>query len=93
MAQDRAVLPQKPGTATATGRAATAVRPSPLKAGRHDGSARRKAQRRGRETGCWVYIAGEALARAGYAPGDPAPHYRIWGGDRGRYIVTLYRTA
>jgi len=53
--------------------------------------ARRRAQRRGRETGCWVYIAGESLGAAGFEAGDPPPFYRVWGGPRGRYIVTLYR--
>jgi hypothetical protein len=60
--------------------------------GKHDPGQRRRAQRRGRETGCWVYIAGDALGRAGYAQGEPPPWYRVWGGARGRYIVTLYRT-
>jgi hypothetical protein len=58
--------------------------------GRHDAAARRRAQRRGRERGCWVYIAAEALAAAGYGPDTPAPWYRVWGGQRGRYVVTLY---
>lgn len=52
---------------------------------------RRRALRKGRETGCSVYIAGEALARAGFAPSDPPPFYRVWGGKRGRYVVVLYR--
>jgi hypothetical protein len=59
--------------------------------GKHDARARRRAQRRGRETGCWVYIPGESLGAAGYEPGEPAPFYRVWGGPRARYIVTLYR--
>lgn len=61
--------------------------------GKHDPGARRRSQRRGRETGCWVYIAGADLGRAGYVAGEPPPFYRVWGGERGRYIVTLYRTA
>jgi hypothetical protein len=61
--------------------------------GRHDTAARRQAKRSGRETGCWTYIPGEALARAGFAPSDPPPFYRVWGGARGRYVVVLYREA
>jgi hypothetical protein len=61
--------------------------------GRHDAAARRKAQRRGRERGCWVYISAEQLARGDLASDAFVPWYRIWGGPRGRYIVTLYRTA
>lgn len=60
-------------------------------AGRHDAAARRKAQRRGRERGCWVYISAEALERAGLASEAFVPWYRVWGGQRGRYVVTLYR--
>jgi hypothetical protein len=67
---------------------------APLRSsGKHDPAARRRSVRKGRETGCWVYIPGEALGAAGYVTGDPAPRYRIWGGARGRYIVTLYREA
>lgn len=58
--------------------------------GRHDSGVRRKAQRRGRERGCWVYLAGEQLQRAGLALGDVTPWYRVWGGQRGRYVVVLY---
>ena len=61
--------------------------------GKYDAQARRRSKRKGRETGCWVYIAGEALGAAGFVTGDPPPWYRIWGGRRGRYIVTLYREA
>lgn len=54
-------------------------------AGRHDHAARRLAQRRGREKGCWVYIPA-ALLRT-----DAWPiFYRVWGGQRSRYVVTLY---
>jgi hypothetical protein len=67
--------------------AARAVKSS----GKHDPSARRRSQRRGRESGCWVYISGESLGAAGYVQGEPPPFYRVWGGKRARYIVTLYR--
>lgn len=70
-----------------------AILTPPRSSGKHDPAARRKAQRRGRERGCWVYIAADDLAAAGFAAGDPPPWYRIWGGRRGRYIVTLYRDA
>jgi hypothetical protein len=73
----------------------TAAAVSPVQAarpsGKHDPAARRRAQRRGRERGCWVYITGQDLERAGYTAGEPAPFYRVWGGERGRYVVTLYR--
>jgi hypothetical protein len=55
-----------------------------------DPAARRKAQRSGREKGCWVYIPAEKLGEAGFVAGSPAPHYRLWGGRRGRLVVTLY---
>lgn len=61
--------------------------------GKYDPAARRRSLRKGRETGCWVYIAGELLGKAGFERGDAAPFYRVWGGPRGRYIVTLYREA
>jgi len=56
----------------------------------NDPARRNKAQRRGREKGCWVYIPAERLQEAGYLPGSPAPLYRLWGGRRGRLVVTLY---
>lgn len=60
----------------------------------HDPGLRRKAQRRGRERGCWVYIAAEQLAEAGVNPADDVPFYKIAPGRRerrGRFIVTLYK--
>ena len=62
-------------------------------AGRHDAALRRKALRKGREKGCSVYIAAEQLQAAGIDPNGPAPAYRIWSGQRGRFIVTLYPEA
>jgi hypothetical protein len=59
--------------------------------GKHDAQARKRALRKGRERGCSIYIAADLLAKAGFAPGDPAPWYRVWGGQRGRYVVVLYR--
>ena len=61
----------------------------------HDPAARRRAQRRGRETGCWVYLAGEQLQRIGFRPGEPPPYYRTWesADGRPRVIVNLYREA
>ncbi len=60
-------------------------------AGRHDAAARKRSHRKGREKGCHVYIAAEALAQAGYDPDGPPPFYRVWAAPRGRFIVTLYR--
>lgn len=55
-----------------------------------DPARRKRAQRSGRERGCWVYIPAEKLREAGYDETSPAPHYRLWGGRRGRLVVTLY---
>jgi len=59
-------------------------------AGRHDSGMRRRAQRKGRERGCSIYISKEALERSGLPTSGPAPFYRVWGGKRGRYVVVLY---
>lgn len=59
--------------------------------GRHDPGLRRRALRAGRQRGCSIYITAEDLQRAGFAPDEPPPWYRVWGGARGRYIVVLYR--
>jgi|GraSoiStandDraft_59_1057299.scaffolds.fasta_scaffold1196396_1 hypothetical protein len=59
-------------------------------AGRHDTAERKQAQRHGREKGCRVYIAAEQLEAAGIDPNGPKPWYRVWAGERGRFIVTLY---
>lgn len=58
---------------------------------RYDQAARRQSKRSGRETGCWVYIAGEDLAKSGVDTTAPPPAYRIWAGPRGRFIVTTYK--
>lgn len=60
-------------------------------AGSHDYARRRRAQRRGRERGCWVYIPGEQLERLGFAPGEAPPWYRVFDGLRGTALVRLYR--
>lgn len=64
-------------------------------AGFADQAARKRAQRRGREQGCWVYIDAETLARAGFVPGGERPYYRVWGHQRsehaGGVVVSLYR--
>ena len=51
---------------------------------------RRRSKRSGRETGCWTYIPGELLTVVRDAADGGAPFYRVWGGQRGRYVVTLY---
>lgn len=51
---------------------------------------RTQAKRSGREAGCWTYIPGELLLKAGYTKSDPPPFYRVWGGKRGRYVIVLY---
>lgn len=59
-------------------------------AGRHDQGQRRTSKRKGRETGCWVYIPGEQLERAGFERGTPPPFYRTWDGRKRTILVQLY---
>jgi len=61
--------------------------------GKYDAAARRRAQRRGRERGCSVYIPAEELVKAGIDPDGPVPFYRTWGTSRGGVMVRLYREA
>jgi hypothetical protein len=58
--------------------------------GRFDKGALRQAQRSGRMKGCSINIAAAELRASGIDPDGPAPRYRIWTGERGRLIVTLY---
>jgi hypothetical protein len=60
-------------------------------AGSSDLAARKRATRAGRRRGCYIYIPAELLEKAGFDPHGPTPWYRIYGGERGRYVVTLYR--
>lgn len=61
-------------------------------AGRPDDAARKRAQRRGRERGCWLYISGEQLEHAGFVRDEPPPFYRVWPAKgRPRFVVNLYR--
>lgn len=64
---------------------------APVRAGRYDPALRRRAVRRGRERGCWVYISAEELTKAGRGGDGPPPFYRIFGGSRGGVVVQLYR--
>jgi hypothetical protein len=59
-------------------------------AGRHDFAERKQALRKQREKGCSIYIAADLLQQAGIDPNGPAPFYRVWAGERGRFVVTLY---
>lgn len=59
-------------------------------AGRHDQAARRRAQRTGRERGCWVYIPAEQLARLGIDPAAAPPYFRTWDGRKRTVLVQLY---
>lgn len=60
---------------------------------KYDSGARRRAQRRGRERGCWVYVPAEELRKAGYDPDAAPPYYRTWGTARGGVFVRLYRRS
>jgi hypothetical protein len=60
-------------------------------AGRYDHAERRRAQRRGRQKGCSVYIPAEELQKAGFAPDEPPPYFRVWGSARGGVFLRLYR--
>lgn len=60
---------------------------------KYDAAARRRAQRRGRERGCWVFVPAEELAKAGVDPAGEPPFYRTWGTRSGGVLVRLYRTA
>ena len=57
----------------------------------HDQAHRRKSKRKGRETGCWVYIPGAELERAGFVRSDPPPYYRVWPGRKRTFMLQLYR--
>lgn len=61
--------------------------------GRYDDARRRKGVRKGRERGCWVYIAQDELAKTGADLDGAPPAYRVWAGPRGRVVVQLYREA
>jgi hypothetical protein len=63
----------------------------PVPPGRHDHAARRRAQRYGRERGCWVYIPAEELVKTGVDLFGAPPAYRVWAAPRGRVVVQLYR--
>lgn len=60
---------------------------------RYDSAARRRAQRRGRERGCWVFIPAEELVKAGVDPAGNPPAYRTWGTRSGGVLVRLYKEA
>lgn len=62
-------------------------------AGMYDQARRKRCVRKGRERGCWVYIASEELLKAGIDPAGPAPWYRVWAGRRGGVTLRLYREA
>lgn len=63
-----------------------------MAAGRYDSGQRRQSVRKGRERGCWVYIAAEELVKTGIDLDDDPPFYRVWAGARGRTVVQLYRS-
>lgn len=64
-----------------------------MRHGKHDAGLRRRATRAGRQRGCSIYIPAEQLQAAGIDPNADVPWYRTWPGERGRFVVTLYREA
>mgnify|MGYP001615342259 CR=1 FL=1 len=56
----------------------------------HDHARRRKAVRRGRERGCWLYVPAEVLVEVGVSPNDPPPFTRTWPGRKRTILVQLY---
>jgi hypothetical protein len=70
---------------------AVAVQKPVLHAGRYDSGLRRQSTRKGRETGCSIYIPAEELLKAGIDPHGPPPLYRTWGTKRGGVMVQLYK--
>jgi hypothetical protein len=75
----------------ATDEATSAPVPAHAGGGQYDHARRRQSKRSGRQRGCWVYIPGEELAKTGHGHPDPAPAYRVWGNDRGRVVIQLYK--
>ena len=63
---------------------------APIK-GMYDPARRRRAVRKGREQGCWVYVPQAELVKAGWQPGEPPPFYRVWGSRKGGLVARLYR--
>lgn len=61
----------------------------------YDHAKRRRAVRKGRERGCWVYVPAAELEAAGIDPRTPPPAYRLSGHrhsrNTGRVLVNLYR--
>lgn len=57
---------------------------------RGDVRARKKGRRSGREKGVHVYIPAELIGDLADAP---ELYYSLGGGERGRVIVTLHRSA
>jgi hypothetical protein len=56
----------------------------------YDAARRRASVRKGRERGCWVYIAADELHKAlGDVP-EAAPFYRTWGLSGRTVMVKLY---
>lgn len=54
---------------------------------------RRRATRKQRERGCFIYIPLEELVKTGVDVDGPPPFYRVWGSTRGRLVVQLYKAA
>lgn len=59
----------------------------------YDQARRKRAQRRGRQRGCSVYISAEELAKAGIDPDGERPWYRVYAGPRRGVVVSLYTEA
>lgn len=60
---------------------------------RYDDQAPRKAQRKGRERGVWVFVPAAELRKAGVDPIGPPPLFRVWGRRGGSVLVRLYKAG
>lgn len=56
----------------------------------YDRGARRRAVRKGRERGCWVYIPAEELDLVDRLDPEVVPLYRLWPSRSGAFTIRLY---
>ena len=61
----------------------------------YDPAKRKRSVRKVRERGCWIFVPGEELERAGFERDEPPPFYRVYPGraKRRNVLVQFYREA